>query len=576
MFMQMLLPPELDEQLEEGEPPFGSLPEEIADDIPAMLSDGEYVVPADVVRYWGLKHLEEMHTQAKHGLMCMKMDDRLHIVDAEDEEGYGRDEEKGAEIVERIEMSGYGSVDDEMEELDIEAKVDFDGNEDEGTSPLHFRDGGGVTVNIPDTEMGVPSSQNDPATIAKGLVKAAVENAKKNATGLAQTGNWPTSRVGAIKLAAQSVLQGKMDLGVKGLPGTIARAAISTAAPIGFGGALASAFGLGPSITTEDLGFLVNNEAVTMNLGVGVPGLFGERVAEGLATIAAKMQRNDPTVSKHDIGVINGRVVGVQRNTIMGINTAALLGTVPRGMTVDGFMAQQALQMGKVPGTAPVNSYGHPDLDNARELVGKSFNSRTGSVTAGYDPNTGYAHSSDGVTAMGTAAQAARLTGAQIDKMNEQRSAWMQIKKTPDQQNDSSKVVKKTPPTSEPPVKAIPLGQTAPITPVTVDNVTPLDQGVLNWQQRTGMYGKQSDQDGRRQKEEEKKREEAAGFEPDQPSNTAPTIPSHMITEIIPTRSSADPAPGPDADGGALGGHDFSRGGLMSAKYKGYPIPPSR
>ena len=32
-------------------PPVGSLPEEVADDIPAMISEGEFVIPADVVRY---------------------------------------------------------------------------------------------------------------------------------------------------------------------------------------------------------------------------------------------------------------------------------------------------------------------------------------------------------------------------------------------------------------------------------------------------------------------------------------------------------------------------------------------
>ena len=66
------------EDMEEVEVPFGSLEEEVADDVPVLLSEGEYVVPADVVRYWGLKHLEEMRTMAKCGLMSMEMDGRLH------------------------------------------------------------------------------------------------------------------------------------------------------------------------------------------------------------------------------------------------------------------------------------------------------------------------------------------------------------------------------------------------------------------------------------------------------------------------------------------------------------------
>lgn len=77
----------------EMELPLGSLPEEIADDIPAMLSEGEYVIPADVVRWHGLKHIEEMRLEAKMGLMSMHMDGRLHEVD-EDGESVEADEEE--------------------------------------------------------------------------------------------------------------------------------------------------------------------------------------------------------------------------------------------------------------------------------------------------------------------------------------------------------------------------------------------------------------------------------------------------------------------------------------------------
>lgn len=76
--------------------PPGALPEEVADDIPAMLSDGELVIPADVVRWHGLKHFEAMREEAKCGLMCMQEDGRLHEVDDEGvpiEDEYEEDEE---------------------------------------------------------------------------------------------------------------------------------------------------------------------------------------------------------------------------------------------------------------------------------------------------------------------------------------------------------------------------------------------------------------------------------------------------------------------------------------------------
>lgn len=36
----------------------GSLAKEVRDDIPAQLSEGEYVVPADVARYYGINFLK--------------------------------------------------------------------------------------------------------------------------------------------------------------------------------------------------------------------------------------------------------------------------------------------------------------------------------------------------------------------------------------------------------------------------------------------------------------------------------------------------------------------------------------
>ena len=54
------------------EVPAGSLAEEVADDVPAMLSEGEFVVPADVVRYVGLERLMKMRDKAKEGLERME------------------------------------------------------------------------------------------------------------------------------------------------------------------------------------------------------------------------------------------------------------------------------------------------------------------------------------------------------------------------------------------------------------------------------------------------------------------------------------------------------------------------
>ena len=91
-----------------NEVPSGSLREEVRDDIPANLSEGEFVFPADVVRYIGLEKLMEMRQKAKAGLARMEAmgqmgnadeatlpDDipfDMNDLDMEDEEEYNQGE----------------------------------------------------------------------------------------------------------------------------------------------------------------------------------------------------------------------------------------------------------------------------------------------------------------------------------------------------------------------------------------------------------------------------------------------------------------------------------------------------
>ena len=51
--------------------PVGSTQEEVRDDIPAQLSEGEFVFPADVVRFIGLDNLMKLRQEAKSGLAKM-------------------------------------------------------------------------------------------------------------------------------------------------------------------------------------------------------------------------------------------------------------------------------------------------------------------------------------------------------------------------------------------------------------------------------------------------------------------------------------------------------------------------
>ena len=57
--------------------PAGSMAEEVRADVPAMLSEGEYVVPADVVRYHGIDKFEDLRTEATRGMGQMEADARI-------------------------------------------------------------------------------------------------------------------------------------------------------------------------------------------------------------------------------------------------------------------------------------------------------------------------------------------------------------------------------------------------------------------------------------------------------------------------------------------------------------------
>ena len=55
-----------------NEVPVGSTQKEVRDDIPAQLSEGEFVFPADVVRFIGLDNLMKLRQAAKKGLKEME------------------------------------------------------------------------------------------------------------------------------------------------------------------------------------------------------------------------------------------------------------------------------------------------------------------------------------------------------------------------------------------------------------------------------------------------------------------------------------------------------------------------
>ena len=87
--------------------PVGSMQEEVRDDVPAQLSEGEFVFPADVVRYIGLERLMQMRQAAKAGLKQMEeMGQMSNGEDATEEEDTSEFESELDEIM--------GEVDNEV------------------------------------------------------------------------------------------------------------------------------------------------------------------------------------------------------------------------------------------------------------------------------------------------------------------------------------------------------------------------------------------------------------------------------------------------------------------------------
>ena len=105
--------------------PPGAMQEEVRDDIDAKLSEGEFVIPADVVRYIGLSTLMKMRDKAKEGLK--KMEDIGQMGNAE--------EVSNAEAL-------HGGESEEMDDESFGSEVDSILGEEEGMPA--FAEGGYV------------------------------------------------------------------------------------------------------------------------------------------------------------------------------------------------------------------------------------------------------------------------------------------------------------------------------------------------------------------------------------------------------------------------------------------------
>jgi hypothetical protein len=129
-----------------NEVPPGSLPEEVRDDIDARLSEGEYVVPADVVRYYGVKFFEDLRTQAKSGFEDMEANGRIGGQPVPEENPLPFDVSELQVEEEPVQMNEGGLLD--REALEAKFPASFMGSGGPAQEWKTFENEAGLTITI--------------------------------------------------------------------------------------------------------------------------------------------------------------------------------------------------------------------------------------------------------------------------------------------------------------------------------------------------------------------------------------------------------------------------------------------
>jgi hypothetical protein len=129
-----------------NEVPPGSLPEEVRDDIDARLSEGEYVVPADVVRYYGVKFFEDLRNQAKVGFEDMEANGRIGGQPVPDENSLPFDVSELQVEEEPVQMNEGGLLD--RDALEAKFPASFMGSTGPAQEWKTFENEAGLTITI--------------------------------------------------------------------------------------------------------------------------------------------------------------------------------------------------------------------------------------------------------------------------------------------------------------------------------------------------------------------------------------------------------------------------------------------
>ena len=222
--------------------PVGSTQEEVRDDIPAQLSEGEFVFPADVVRFIGLDNLMKLRQEAKSGLA--KMDRMGQMGNSEEavEDDTGEFDTDIDNIIEEIEMEAATSRDSisEVEEPEEDlTEEDDDSIKKSDGERLGFNVGGLLKTendssdntkavgknmailyekdNVPDSLKYSPSTKKEKITTSPKAPVAPEAGTKDTAKNILSkkydTSTTPSGELGSQQLA-KNILEKKYGKGI--------------------------------------------------------------------------------------------------------------------------------------------------------------------------------------------------------------------------------------------------------------------------------------------------------------------------------------------------------------------------
>ncbi len=182
-----------------NEIPPGSDAENVRDDIPAALSEGELVIPADVVRYHGLKAYEDMRMEAKMGLMSMMAEGQIVSLDEEE-----------------------STEDDSEEDYEMNPADHVEKNEDTGMYCVYDNDGNKVKEFKTKKEATEYAKQNHDELMATENVEEVIVSVEEEGMDLKEDSegvkSYPTEKddIDMMELGDSSIIKLFKNLGLMG------------------------------------------------------------------------------------------------------------------------------------------------------------------------------------------------------------------------------------------------------------------------------------------------------------------------------------------------------------------------